>query len=86
MKMEQCLKTSPYKIEMQGNYQKKAQNIQNRAKFWNQECITNVTFLWSLKFRVLVLNFMTEDGRKRFFRNIGNYTLICKALQYKSLQ
>jgi hypothetical protein len=48
--------------------------------------IINVRFLWSLKIRVLALNLMTEDGSKRFLRNIGNYVLICEALDYKSLQ
>lgn len=48
--------------------------------------IINVIFLWSLKIRVLALNLMTEDGSKRYLRNIDNYVLICEALRYKSLQ
>ena len=48
--------------------------------------IINIRFLWSLKFRVLALNLVTEAGNKRCLRNIGNYVLTCEALRYKNLQ
>jgi len=47
MKMEQteCSETSEYKFQTPGSYPKKAYNIQNTAKAWNQD-VTLCSNLW----------------------------------------
>jgi len=49
MKMEQteCSETSAYKLQAPGNYPKKANNIQNTAKAWNQVLLVYIFYKMS---------------------------------------
>ena len=78
MKTRQCSETSTYKIQMPGMTQKKACNIQNMVKVWNQEDRISVlrcfhsSRLGTTTWRPVCLLAMTTDVLQRS-ANYSNY-------------